>query len=281
MKHSFKNYRTQRENQEFCQKFNTLCEAIAVSGVRFEDYWANVAVPTLTESYSYSNEEELLNEFWKSLFGGGKQQGRQETPVDLTNFDPNPQSDMITKMVKWQNDQKAKAEAERQAARQKKLGAFQQTVDQHIDMMKKRFSTAMRDFLKATTDDAKNQNDPHMWKIANNFYKKIMSVSQPVVDEFKMQAKFGANGYKDEFAQQRGAMAQSQMQGMKQGLQSKFAGQAPAAAAPTAAPTPAPAPANPASAMGGSQPAAQTSSGPTLGRDPKTGRITRLTPKTV
>ena len=62
-------------------------------------------------------------------------------------------------------------------------------------------------------------------------------------------------------------------QTMKQGLQNKFAGQAPAAAAPAAA--------SPASAMGGSQPAAQTSSGPTLGRDPKTGRIVRLTPKTV
>jgi hypothetical protein len=269
MKHSFKNYRTQRENQEFGQKFNTLCEAIAVSGVRFEDYWANVAVPTLTESFSYSNEEELLNEFWKSLFGGGKQ-APQGAPVDLTNFDPNaqPQSDMITRMGQWQNDQKAQAEAERQAARQKKLGAFQQTVDQHIDMMKKRFSTAMRDFLKATTDDAKNQNDPHMWKIANNFYKKIMSVSQPVVDEFKMQAKYGTSSYKDEFAQQKNAMTQT----MKQGLKDKFAGQAPAAA---------PAAANPQSAMGGSQPTAQTSSGPTLGRDPKTGRITSLKPKTV
>lgn len=252
MKHSFKNYRTQRENQEFGQKFNTLCEAIAVSGVRFEDYWANVAVPTLTESFSYSNEEELLNEFWKSLFGGGKQ-APQGTPVDLTNFDPNaqPQSDMITRMGQWQNDQKAKAEAERQAARQKKLGAFQQTVDQHIDMMKKRFSTAMRDFLKATTDDAKNQNDPHMWKIANNFYKKIMSVSQPVVDEFKMQAKFGANSYKDEFSKEKNAMTQT----MKQRLQDKFAGQAPAAApTPTAAP---------ASAMGGSQPTTNPQGAPT------------------
>lgn len=223
MHRTFKNYRTQRENHEFNQKFNTLCEAIAVSGVRFEDYWANVAVPTITESYSYSNEEDLLNEFWKGLFGGGKQ-APQGAPVDLTNFDPNaqPQSNMITRMDQWQNDQKAQAEAERQAARQKKLGAFQQTIDQHIDMMKKRFATAMRDFLKATTDDAKNQNDPHMWQIANSFYKKIMSTAQPVVDEFKLKAKYGSAGYKDEFAQQRGAMAQGKMQGMKQGLQDKF-----------------------------------------------------------
>jgi hypothetical protein len=107
--------------------------------------------------------------------------------------------------------------------------------------------------LKATTDDAKNQNDPHMWKIANNFYKKIMSVSQPVVDEFKMQAKYGANSYKDEFAQQKNAMTQT----MKQGLKNKFAGQAPAAAAPAPTPT-----ANPQSAMGGSQPTASPQGAP-------------------
>ena len=59
-------------------------------------------------------------------------------------------------------------------AADEKIDDFQQTVNQHIDVMKKRFSTAMRDFLKATTDDATRQNDAHMWQVANTFYKKFL-----------------------------------------------------------------------------------------------------------
>ena len=68
MYNNFNKYMAQRESQEFNQKFNILCEAISFSGILFEDYWSNVAVPTIKKSYSYSNEKELLNELCNNFY---------------------------------------------------------------------------------------------------------------------------------------------------------------------------------------------------------------------
>jgi hypothetical protein len=229
----FSEYKAARERFEFDTRFEELCEAIAVSGIKFETYWAEHFLPALNEATYVSNEDELLNEIWP--FSSKKQAPAGPAP-DFSNLDqPSGGQQMTNRMDQWQNDQRAAAEAARQAARQKKLAGFQQNVDQQVGTIKQRFMTAMRDFLKAATDDAKTQNDPHMYGIVNSFYKKIMSVAEPVANEFKLKAKFGKSSYQDDFARERGSMAQNQMQGMKDRLQGKFG-------------------ANPASAMGGSQP---------------------------
>lgn len=229
---TFSQYKALRESAEFETKFDELCEAIVISGIKFETYWTDHFLPALNEATYVSNEDELLNEIWP--FSSKKPQPAQPAPDFSSVGQPSAGQQMIDRLGQWQNDQRAAAEAAKEAARQKKLAGFQQNVDQQVGVIKQRFMTAMRDFLKAATDDAKTQNDPHMFGIVNAFYKKIMSVAEPVANEFKLRAKFGKSSYQDEFAQQRGAMAQSQMQGMKQKLQGKFG-------------------TNPASTMGGSQ----------------------------
>lgn len=232
----FSEYKAARECFEFEARFEELCEAIAVSGIKFETYWVEHFLPALNEATYVSNEDELLNEIWPF---SSKKQAASAGPTP--NFDflnqPSDGQQMINRMGQWQNDQRAAAEAAKEAARQKKLAGFQQNVDQQVGVIKQRFMTAMRDFLKVATDDAKTQNDPHMFGIINSFYKKIMSVAEPVANEFKLKAKFGKSSYQDDFARERGAMMKNKdpMQAMKQRLQGKFG-------------------TNSASAMGGSQP---------------------------
>ena len=279
MYNNFNKYMAQRESQEFNQKFNILCEAISFSGILFEDYWSNVAVPTIKKSYSYSNEKELLNELCnnfyekfdnvleplgisESYFKNGINEAQlcvERRPIvkianRLTSSDIEQDEiykEFLDKASKWAsqgignmaknfqqgyNDSRPQTntippqtntippqtntippqtntippETDKDLARQKKIDDFQQTVNQHIDVMKKRFSTAMRDFLKATTDDATRQNDAHMWQVANTFYKKIMSAAQPVIDEFKLKVKLqdrNSNPYKAEFEKQKNSNA--------------------------------------------------------------------------
>jgi hypothetical protein len=239
----FSDYKSAREAAEFDSKFNDLCEAIVLSGIKFETYWTEHFIPTLNESTYVANEDELLNEIWPF---SSKKQAAPASPAP--NFDflnqPSGGQQMTNRMDQWQNDQRAAAQAAKEAARQKKLANFQQGVDQQIGTIKQRFMTAMRDFLKAATDDAKTQNDPHMYQIVNSFYKKIMSAAEPVANEFKLKAKFGKAAYQDEFARERGAMAQNQTQAMKSRLQGKF-GAAPAS-------TPASTPVTPTSVGGAS-----------------------------
>ena len=272
MYNNFNKYMAQRESQEFNQKFNILCEAISFSGILFEDYWSNVAVPTIKKSYSYSNEKELLNELCnnfyekfdnvleplgisESYFKTGINEAQlcvERRPIvtmanRLTSSDIEQDEiykEFLDKASKWAsqgignmaknfqqgyNDSRPQTntippqtntippetntippQTDKDLARQKKIDDFQQTVNQHIDVMKKRFSTAMRDFLKATTDDATRQNDAHMWQVANTFYKKIMSAAQPVIDEFKLKVKLqdrNSNPYKAEFEKQKNSNA--------------------------------------------------------------------------
>jgi hypothetical protein len=234
----FSDYRSTRDSAEFNSRFNDLCEAIAVSGVKFETYWSEHFLPTLTESAHVSDEVELLNEIWP--FSSKKQAPTGPAPdFDFLN-QPSGGQQMTNRMDQWQNDQRAAAAAAKEAARQKKLAGFQQNVDQQIGTIKQRFMTAMRDFLKAATDDAKTQNDQHMFGIVNAFYKKIMSVAEPVANEFKLRAKFGKAGYQDQFAKERGAMMQNKTQDMKSQLQGKFGAVPPARSSVGGAPQDAP-----------------------------------------
>ena len=221
-------------------------------------------------------KEELLNEFL-GLFGGKKKQAATAAPMDWSNLPGNAPTpapapapmpgttNYSTNDPNLMGDYQTMQKAAKEKQRAEKLTQFQSNVDSQIDTVKQRFATAMKDFLRVMTGDAKQQNDPHMWKIAQNFYKKIMSAAQPVADEFKMQARYGKSGYVDNF---------SRVSGPQQQKTQDFYGNLGKSVQGTAAP------ANPASAMGGSQPAAQASSGPTLGRDAK-GRIMSLKPKTV
>src|SRR4051812_18127775 len=78
---SFTEFKAKREQADFNQKFDGLCEAIAVSGIGFDQFWQHHALPILPRAESCSSEEQLLSEFnWGMMnpmnwFGGG--QGQQ------------------------------------------------------------------------------------------------------------------------------------------------------------------------------------------------------------
>ena len=59
----FNEYKSARDLYEFDKKFDGLCESIYKSGLTFEQYWKNFALPILIESNSFENENQLLNEF--------------------------------------------------------------------------------------------------------------------------------------------------------------------------------------------------------------------------
>jgi hypothetical protein len=177
MKFDFQEYKEQRDLIEFDQKFTKLCESIVISGITFDEFWEQHGLPVLLESNNYPDEEKLLVEFNWGMF--------------------NP--------MNWGTPAPAQAPQQAQPldpAKQQKLDKFQKKIDQQIGVIKQRFNVSMKDFLKAVTDDAKTQSDPHMWQIAKSFHKKIMDTAKPVMDEFQMKAKFGKAGYTDQFSQQ-------------------------------------------------------------------------------
>lgn len=214
MSRSFQSYKADRDIVEFDNKFTGLCESIVLSGVDFDSYWQSHGLPTLLKSEVCQNDEELLVEFGMGgWFGRDRQQPMQRPGMSQ----PDPNADQFFQQM-TQNDPANQANM----ARQKKLANFQKKVDQNVSTIKNRFMVAMKDFLKAITDDAKSQGDPHMWQIAQSFYKKILASAQPVVDQFKMTGKFGTGAYKDQFNKERGMMQQNHQANMKQNLTNKF-----------------------------------------------------------
>lgn len=175
----FNDFKLKKEAAEFENKFNILCEEILSKGVKFENYWKEAAVPVLNEQYSYNNESELLNEFLDKIRNWWKGLGKQNSASPAVSA------------------------PEISPERAEKLAAFQKTADEHVEKIKQRFAVAMKDFLKATTDDAVKSRDPHMYKIAQSFYNKIIQSAQPTLDSFKMVAKFGRGEYEDEFSKRR------------------------------------------------------------------------------
>ena len=55
----FNEYKSARDLYEFDKKFDGLCESIYKSGLTFEQYWKNFALPILIESNSFENENQL------------------------------------------------------------------------------------------------------------------------------------------------------------------------------------------------------------------------------
>lgn len=201
----FSTFKAEREQADFDAKFTKLCESIATSGVSFDEFWQKQALPILLKPESHVSEEQLLSEFdWGSLnpmnalnyFRGQQPQGQPQPQGQNPFMDP---------------------------AQHKKLTAFQQKADQMVNSIKQRFAVAMKDFLKAVTDDAKSQNDPHMWQIAKSFYQKVMDGAKPIIDKFKMKANVGRGGYVDEFGREAGAMQANKQKDSLDAMKQKMA----------------------------------------------------------
>lgn len=210
---SFNQYHEWRELKDFANKFNQYCEAIALSGKDFDQLWNEEILPIMEVSDGFENENALLNEFWggmKNWFGGNNQTP-QQAPAN-PGFTPDKNPEMHNWLLK--ND----PHYARNHSRQQKLGQFQQQADQMTNDIKGRFGNAMKGFLKTVNDDAMKQQNPHMFKIAQNFYKKILAAAQPVMDSFKMQAQYGKADH-SEFNNKMSQMQNSQRQAMANRLQ--------------------------------------------------------------
>ena len=233
----FSEYRESRNTLEFDRKFSLLCEGIARSGHSFNSWWSSEGLPVILESSKFDNEEELLVELMGGIgrtmgnmagraWGGlknlgqgaaqGWQQGQaavgQEQPMDMP-----PES--------FEQPQDTQQQSTLSPEKQQRLDSFQRGIDQSTDQIKQRFSSAMRDFLNTVQDDAKQQNNAHMWQIAKNFNQKVMQAAQPAIDSFKLTGRYGARqegGYQDQFDQARGSMQQNQQAALKQQLQQKY-----------------------------------------------------------
>lgn len=221
MKNMFQDYVAKRELAAFDSKITELCEAIVASGIEFDQFWSEHALPTILQA-SHASEDELIAEFFgpfrgmRSLFGA--QQPAQSQPQAAPAQMPQPAAPALDP-----NDPNH--------PRQQKLARFQQKADQQIASIKQRFQVAMKDFLKAVTDDAKSENDPHMWQIAKSFHQKLMAAAQPVLDQFKLTARFGKASYTNQFAKEAGQMQQNKrsqtMDALRQKAQQRVAMQPP------------------------------------------------------
>jgi len=190
---TFLEYNENRDNQTFGSKYANLCEAIATSGVPFEQYWENVGLPTVLKAPYMSNEGELLNEFWKGLgqkiggmfgMGGGQQQAAAAPEAPAAAPQPHKHQGRADTAVKSVSD---------------------------------KFQVAMRDFLKSVSDEAKQSNDRFTWQIAKMFHDKAVKSMQ----SFAVNVKNGQDPMAAQFANDRGAMQGQKQADLKQQLMKK------------------------------------------------------------
>jgi hypothetical protein len=218
---SFSNYFNKRQLVEFDDKFNSLIEAIALSGKDFDDAWKEDIFPVLLNSEAYSNEEDLLNEFLGNWFGkkpatgGGPDHNwlMKNDPSYLNKNVSNFTADKDSNRHDWfmKNDPRYA----KNFNLQNKLNNYQGKINQQTEDIKKRFQIAMNNFLQAMHSDAMNQKDGDLYKIANSFYKQIMNASSPVIQNFKRKASFGTPDH-SEFNQKMNQHNQNQTQAATQ-----------------------------------------------------------------
>lgn len=202
MKCSFQQYKSVRDLSEFDKKFTGLCESIVKSGIEFDKFWQEHALPVLLHSESCADEDQLILEFFGTNPMAQQMPQPFSQPVPFHTPQQMPQAPQQMQQMPQQGVD----------PKQQKLEKFQQKIDQQIDTIKKRFQVAMKEFLQAVTDDAKTQGDPHMWQVAQNFHKKITAAVEPVMAQFKQRAKFGKASYSDQFNQLQSQMPQPTQQ---------------------------------------------------------------------
>ena len=175
---SFDAFFEEKENNNFTEQIDEFCNAIAMSEKPFEEYWQNYAIPVLIEQ-GYSNEEELLQEFWKGLKKGLKNWWNND-PSQMQQVQRNSAQLPVGGLMHHQEPQ----------GLPQKTNPYQDTADKSVVKIKNEFAKQMRDFLNAIQSDAKQNNDYISWKIARKFYDKLMKTAQPVIDKFAIKANY-------------------------------------------------------------------------------------------
>lgn len=218
----FSEYLENREFQIFEDKFNSICESIAFSGVDFDEWWYEKAIP----QFSRSRDEEQLLKVWSEAFPAWRNpyfpwlKPAGWTPAQLQGPPQQP-----GQPVHGWIDPPPPGSTQRsapQAATQPQKGMGMQTFKKNAETMtadvKAKFAQAMKIFLKSITDEAKTQNNPHLWQLAKGLYDRVMQSA----NNLKVDVQKGPADYKNQFNKERDAMQQSKMGTMKNQINNKF-----------------------------------------------------------
>lgn len=221
---SFAQYKEAKETQEFDALFSLVCENIVASGLTFDEFWTQHAIPVLMESDKHEDEMDLLSELnwdksklnpsnWSVANKGVSWSGEKSDPMApgldilrqqnaakkpgtpenfLSNLDVPPQSNDPNFLARAGAHDKA-----RDVVRQQKLGVGQKQIDQSIAKLKQQFAQAMQQFLKAANDNAIRSGDKIGFIVARKFHHKLMKAAQPVLDDFALKAKAGTQAQHD------------------------------------------------------------------------------------
>lgn len=211
-------------SEEFAQRFDVLCEAIALSGLPFNTYWESYARPTLTEG-NCRTVDELLNEFWWP-FGSNQSSPAAKTAPKTTPKTTAPPLDP-------QSAAANKLYADRLAARKQagikpglipghelradRFEAQKQAMNERIVApIKKAFASAMNLFLRQMQELQYNKNigdkdAPHAWKLAQNFYNAMMQRAAEFQPNWRRMKPGETLGYRGAYDQARGAYQSNEL----------------------------------------------------------------------
>lgn len=200
--------------EEFAQRFDALCEAIALSGLPFNTYWESYARPTLTEG-NCRTVDELLNEFWWP-FGSNQSSPTAKTAPKTTAPPLDRQSAAANKLYADRLASRKQAgvkpgvtpEYER---REERLETQKQRMNERIVApVKKAFASAMNLFLRQMQElqyskDVGDKDAPHAWKLAQNFYNAMMQRAAEYQANWRRLKPGETVGYRGDYDKARGA----------------------------------------------------------------------------
>lgn len=223
MYYTFEAYKHQRENRDFGRKFHKLCEAIALSGMSFDQYWREHAIPVLRNSVVCESPDEVLSMMceagsnwnplnwarnaYNAMFG----KGGGATPASPPVPDATGAGGVTGAMAGPPNDGGPSLEAP-----DPRIAKARQALEGTVNNIKNKFMAAMKDFHKAISDDAKKTGDAKAWKMAELFYKQMMQTVTPQADSFLKNLKINftkpgeAPSWQQDFQKQARAMQAGQ-----------------------------------------------------------------------
>ncbi len=195
---TFQEFYEQRQVQHIGELAENIYFGIASSGMDFDHFWENVALPIVVTE-DYDTEEQLLNKINEGLWDGIKNVGQAIGNAWSGKQDPyaawmKQQHQNANQQLGRKYDQQQAGLDQQHAQRQAGLGQQQQ---QYLDQMKptfqalnRAFADAMKTYVQAAQQHAKQLGNPAGGRIANELAKSLTqyhqkSAQQAVVDRMK------------------------------------------------------------------------------------------------
>lgn len=200
---SFLKYYELKEDVQISNKFDNLCESIANYGVDFDQFWTEIGLPIMLESYAFRSPEQLLEGMFDGL-GSKLKSGFQRGVSSLMGNPGQPQVNRqdpgLGSFGKQQRVLPANTLVKKPDPKQQRLNQEQGNVDKITQHIKAKFANAMQNFLSQVQGDANQKNSPYMWQVAKMLNDKLTGY---VEKDFLPKVKYGDGGWKKDFEKQR------------------------------------------------------------------------------